>query len=91
MRERYSLNPGIVIPIVVCVFVISGDDALFYSICSLLCALELSFCILELDPGEFRNPLKFLIVKNVFLRILLGRSPLYPDNKQIIGQWGARR
>jgi len=51
-----------------------------------LCALELGLCILELDPGECRNSLEFLIVKNVFLGILLGSLPLYPGNKRAVNR-----
>jgi len=83
-REQCSLDPGTVVPVVVYIVVYTGEGALFNGICSLLRALELNLCILELDPGECGNSLKFLIVKNVFLRVLSGRTPLYPDNKWIV-------
>ena len=76
-----SLDPVAVVPAVVYILVYTGGDALFNGIGSFLCALELSLCFLELDPGECRNSLEFLIVKNVFLGILLGSFPLYPDNR----------
>ena len=84
MREQCSLDPGTVIPVVVYILICPGEDTLFYSIRSLLRALELGLGILELDPGERRNSLKFLIIKNVFLGVSLGRSPLYPDNKGLL-------
>jgi hypothetical protein len=46
--------------------------------------LKLSFGILELNPSERRNPLKFLIIKNVSLGVLLGRSPPYPDSESVV-------
>jgi len=84
LKEQCSLNPGTVVPVVIRILVDPGNDAVFYSICGLLCALEFSLGILELDSGECRNPLKFLIVKNVFLGALLSRSPLYPGRKRAI-------
>jgi len=82
--EWFSLDPVTVVPIVIWFVIYSGNDALFYSICSILRALELSLGILELDPGECRNSLEFLIVKNVFLGVLLGRFSPYPDNERAI-------
>lgn len=84
-EDQCSLDPGIV-SVVVRILVYPGDNALFHSVCSLLCALELSFGILELYPGECRNPLKFLIVENVFLGALVGRPPLYPYSKRVVNE-----
>ena len=80
--QECSLDPSTVVPIVVCILIRPGNDALFYSIRSILCALELGLGVLKFDPCERRDPLKFLIIKNVFLGIFLGCPPLYPDNNK---------